>query len=323
MQVTIASFSKQEQSENTWANLPSPMDVTLGDNPSLPGIVAATFHWEAIIVTCTGIQNLKLAACRRGKHIVLIPHFSYGPYVKKETAEAILHSLKTMGYRCEWRHTKIISEHYYSEKVSSILNLEPNEELEFNRLSSGVKHKIRKSEANGILVVKGRQELLDDFYILYSKRMHQLGSPALPIKWFANLLAQYQHGEASIWCALMEEKVIGVAFMLEYHGFYEACWVATHCSYNKYYSSYALYWHMIQYAIEQYGIRFSFGRSTKGGSVHSFKQQWGTTDIPLYWNHTHSLKTDLRKLTSFTALWKLLPYSIAQWLGGWFAAKIY
>lgn len=322
MQITITPFQKQIHTAAS-ANRPQVDEVTLGDNPELTEIVADTFGWKAITICCSDKETIYIAGNQKGRKIVLLPHFSYGPSLNKETASAVFQELKSQGYQCEWRHTEAFSENCYTEKVGSVLPLLASEELEFERLSSSVKHKIRKSKAHGMLVVKGRKELLDEFYSLYSHRMHALGSPALPMKWFANLLQHYQHGEASIWCVYMGDKAVGAAFMLEYHGFYEACWVATLRKYNKFYSNYALYWHMIQYAVEQCGIRFSFGRSTLGGGVHHFKQQWGTTDIPLVWNYTHPPKIDLRKLSLLSYLWKLLPYPIAKSIGGWFGAWVY
>lgn len=322
MQVKIIPYQKPLH-EASLAGRPSLQTLTLGDNHELAEIVSYVFGWKAITLCITDTETLYIAGNQKGRKIVLLPHFSYGPSLTKETASAVLRELKLQGYQCEWRHTEAFTDNCYIEKVSSVIPLLANEELEFDRLSSGVKHKIRKSEANGLIVVKGKQELIKEFYSIYSQRMHALGSPALPMRWFEILLQRYSHGEASLWIVYMNDKAVGAAFLLEYHGFYEACWVATLSAYNKYYSNYALYWHMIQYAVEQCGIRFSFGRSTKGSGVHRFKQQWGTTDLPLYWNFTHPQKVNLRKLRLLSYLWKLLPYPIAKTIGGWFAGKVY
>jgi len=324
MHLTITTLQKDKSFPVMGGNMPVGMQLTLGDNPVLAEIVAATFDWEAIHINVTvGIKTINIPACRKGKNIVMLPHFSYGASLDKEMALTIMQWLKEQTYACEWRSTQQFSTWSYSEKVSSILNLTASQEQEFDKLSSSVRHKIRKSASNGITVVKGKEELLHSFYKLYARRMHQLGSPALPLRWFRNLLKQYKHGEASIWCAYKDNELVGTAFMLEFHGFYEACWVATHVDYNKYYTSYALYWQMIQYAVEQCGIRFSFGRSTAGGSVHHFKQQWGTIDLPLYWNYTHPRKNNLRKSTFLRQIWKLIPCPVAKMISSWFGAWVY
>ena len=298
--------------------------VTIGDNPCLPGIIASVFGWEAIqIKFITDNEDaVSIGACRKGQKIVMLPQFSYGPTIDSDIAEDLLQALKKQGFVCEWRLSTKISAFTFSDKATTFLPLEANTDLQFQQFSSNLRRKIRKCASNNIKFISGKSELITDFYEVYSHNMHRLGSPAQPLSWFLALIEKYCNGEARIWCAYLEQKPVGAAFMLEYQGFYEACWVSTLVRYNKLYISYGLYWEMIRYAIEGKGAQFSFGRSTIDSGVHKFKQQWGGHDLQLYWNYSHPQGTNIRKFQFLVNLWKLLPYRVAKHLGpvvsGWF-----
>lgn len=299
--------------------------ISLGCNRSLPAIVAATFGWEAVNIKADfeSGETLYFGACRKGRKIVLLPMFSYGPNARPEIAGEILKSLKSQGYSCEWRLTVKASEFVYTNKVATILSLTDDEEQQFGRLKPNVRRKIRKCSSNGIRVIKGGMELLAGFYEVYSIEMHRLGSPALPKRWFANLLEKYRYGEASVWCAYLDNHLVGTAFLLENELFFEACWFATLNKYNKYYTSYGLYWAMIRHAIHEKGLWFSFGRSSYMSGVHIYKQQWGSEDIPLFWNYSNEQPKNIRSFTMLNKLWGMLPFQVAKIVGPWISGRFY
>lgn len=304
-------------------NLTKP--VTLADNECLPKLIAGAFGWKAITIEFTNDkgQIRFFGACCKGRKIVMLPHFSYGPMADSETATALIEAIKAQGYSCEWRLTVKASEYTFTDKVTTLLPLNADADIQFNQLGSNLRRKIRKCASNGIGIKTGKSELLDDFYCIYAKNMHRLGSPALPQRWFSALLEQYCNGDVIIACAYLNNKPVGAAFMLEYNGFNEVCWFATIEKYNKLYTSYGLYWHMIQCAIENKGEQFSFGRSSMNGGVHTYKQQWGGIDIPLIWNYSHPQGKNIRKFTFLPKLWKLLPYPLARIAGPIIAGRFY
>jgi lipid II:glycine glycyltransferase (peptidoglycan interpeptide bridge formation enzyme) len=299
--------------------------ITIGDNPCLPPIVADTFCWKAVCIECTDDlgEITTYGACRKGRKIVMLPHFSYGPWADPEVASELIKALKAEGYFCEWRLFEKVSEFSFNDKITTLLPLQDDADKQFEQLDSNVKRKIRKCASNGIEVKQGKSDLLSDFYDVYARNMHRLGSPALPRRWFADLLEQYRNGEAAICCAYLNEKPVGAAFLLEYKGFYEACWFSTLQKYNHLYTSYGLYWQMIRYASGHKGVYFSFGRSSEESGVHTFKQQWGGFDLPLVWNYSHPQGKNIRSFTFLPKIWKLLPYQLARFLGPFVAGRFY
>ncbi len=298
---------------------------TLADNPCLPRIIAATFGWESITIEYTDDEGQvhQFGACRMGRKVVMLPHFSYGPSAPAGVASKVIEALKVDGYSCEWRLFERVSEFNFKDKVSTFLPILTDCETQFAQLDANVRRKIRKSASNGITVKTGKSELLPEFYDIYSRNMHRLGSPALPRKWFAALLDQYTQGDALIACAYVEGKPAGAAFLLSYNGFNEACWFSTLSRYNKLYTAYALYWYLIQYTIQQKGNIFSFGRSSEQSGVHKFKQQWGGIDRPLVWNYSHPPTRNIRSFSFLPRVWKLLPFQLARFLGPYVAGRFY
>jgi hypothetical protein len=290
----------------------------------LPEIISGVFGWEAIQIKfkTEREETICIGACLKGKKIVMLPHFSYGPSLDPLIAGDLMKALKGQGFICEWRLSTKISVFAFADKASTILPLQADTNLQFEQFSSNLRRKIRKCTTNKIEFKTGKSELLSDFYSVYTRNMHRLGSPAQPLRWFSALLEKYYNGEAVLCCAYLGPEPVGAAFMLEYQGFYEACWVSTLEKYNKLYVSYGLYWEVIKYAIENNGAQFSFGRSTIGSGVHKFKQQWGGHDKQLYWNYSHPMTNNIRKFQFLVKLWKLLPYPVAKFFGpivsGWF-----
>lgn len=72
-----------------------------------------------------------------------------------------------------------VGDHVYEDKVLSLIWPESDPQEQFSAFSSNLRRKIRKAAKNGIAVSEGREELLDDFYEVYSRNCHRMGSPFL------------------------------------------------------------------------------------------------------------------------------------------------
>jgi hypothetical protein len=82
-----------------------------------------------------------------------------------------------------------------------------------------------------------------------------------------------------------------------------------------------LYWELIQHAIKAGFTHFDFGRSTPGSGPYKFKEQWGATEVPQYWEYWTATGTlpDVTpqnpRYAFAVRLWKQLPLSIANRIG--------
>jgi predicted N-acyltransferase len=215
-----------------------------------------------------------------------------------------------------------LSEHVYAHKSLSVLALEGNIEAQEKIFSSNLRRKIRKAEKNGISIRMGRQELTDDFYSVYSRNCHRLGTPVLKKDFYAGMLKAYPQNQARFFIAYYREKPIGAALLLGYQDVFENIFFATHQKYNHLYPSYLLNQAMIAYAIKYKANTYSFGRSSIGSGTHQYKQQWGVTDIPIYWNLSQSHK-NIREFAFLRKLWQALPYRLSLIIGPAIAGRLY
>ena len=52
-----------------------------------------------------------------------------------------------------------------------------------------VRNQVRKAQKEGLVVQEGGEELVDDFYSVFSRNMRDLGTPVYPKRLFAETLA--------------------------------------------------------------------------------------------------------------------------------------
>jgi hypothetical protein len=83
-----------------------------------------------------------------------------------------------------------------------------------------------------------------------------------------------------------------------------------------------LYWEALQEAMRRGATAFDFGRSQWNTGTFRFKEQWGATAVPLYYQYVVAERTALpsfagqrEQLSLASALWKRLPLPMARVLG--------
>jgi FemAB-related protein (PEP-CTERM system-associated) len=179
----------------------------------------------------------------------------------------------------------VADEELLGKKVNMQLTLPDNEVSLLASYPPKLRSQIKKAGKNG-LVAKVLQDAsgLDDFYQVYSRNMHRLGSPAHSKAWFAAVLEQYQQqGEAIIALVYLEQQVVGGAIVLRCGGQAVIPWASTLIEFNALAPNMLLYW-SVQSWLCQHGCRvFDFGRSTYGEGTYRFKKQWGAVPGLLLW----------------------------------------
>lgn len=264
--------------------------------------------------------------CRIGEKLVSMPHFSYGGVLdgvidSKEDAVNLFKQLDCKKF--EVRGFNVCSPYFSDEKISCFLKLESTSEEQMAAFKSKLRSQIKKGVKNGLLCNVGGKELLNDFYDVYSRNMHDLGSPVLTKLFFQNLIDDYKDGMVNIQLVYHNEKAIGASFLISYFDFMEVCWASTLRKYNYLQPNMVLYWEMISYAIKNEMNIFSFGRSTKSTGTHKFKKQWGCEDVQLYFNFSEKPKGDIKKAVFLMKLWKNIPYKLAMFFGPFITKRIY
>jgi len=298
--------------------------------PGLPDLVAHSFGWKRLTLHID--NNWRLDMVCTGKSLVSLPHFSYGALFHAGSPKAsscieVSDFLKKLhekngfnGLEFRTIGAEIVAAF---PKVVSYLPLQQEAAFQRKGFSANLRSKISRGKRHGFEVLQGGPELLHDFYRVYARRLHELGSGALPRQFFARLLFHYAPSQAVVFVLKKQGKVVGGAFNLHYRGFYENAWFSSLKAVQGKYASYVLHDAMIEHAISLGCHTYSFGRSTFGEGVYRFKHQWGCSDLPLSREMFPTPAIDLRRQRWLSAVWRLLPYTLARPLGSRIAKWMY
>lgn len=205
-------------------------------------------------------------------------------------------------------------------KVAVVLPLPSSEDALFKSFGSKLRSQVRKPEKEGVTVEHGLHRLAD-FVAVYSRHMRDLGTPALPRRFFEQLAAHLP-AEMTVMVAYHDGAPVAGAVGFDLHGQFEVCWASSLRSHSRIAPNMKLYWEMMKHAMARGNTRFNFGRSTADSGTHRFKLQWGGHDEPLHWyqggssavNTTPS--SDSRVFSLASIVWRRLPLSVATFVGG-------
>lgn len=262
--------------------------------------------------TISNGQEVAILMCKCGKNYISLPYLSQGVI---ETLPKKF-DFNSLPKHWEIRDTEPHSKFVYTDKVNFELNL-----LENYNYSSDVRRKIRKAERNGIKICyQTSEKLINDFYYVYSKRMHKIGIPVVSKK---NIRKKIATNRTLLFVAYKDNKSIGVAALDKItDNYFENCYFSTLSEFNHLYTSYALHSAIIDYCKANNAKTYSFGRSTKESTVYKFKQHWKVEEKQFYWSHSTKFKS-IRNNKWFFTLWKHLPYPLTLIIGGLIARRVY
>jgi hypothetical protein len=300
--------------------------ITIAHNPCLADILAMTFGYtpQNKFLRKGGEIVGVLPAVQVGTKLVSMPHFSYGgPLLKSSTKYNMsLNSLITSG-KFEVRSFNKWTDHAQENKATFIIELRASAEDQLREFKSSFRTKIRKSAQHGFKVLRGGNDLLDDFYQVYSKKMLSKGSPPLGKLFFQNLLSYYTNGNAVITAIYDDSEIISAGFTLSYLNFNELCLESTNPDYDKYRVNTFLYWNIIMDSIKNEHLYFSMGRSTINSSNHNYKKQWAPMELPLYFNYSEPVGKSLKQYGFLSKIWKLQPLETSIYFGNVISKYVY
>ena len=291
-------------------------------NVKLCQTIAGYFGWNTKQIPTKGGV---LQFIHTGKEWVSLPHLSYGGITGVENLHNLLNNHPIKDSRWQIRYISPLSPYYRKDKILSYIELTDEKGL-WKHLPQNLRRKIRKSYKNDLITKQGSTELIHDFYDVYSRNMHRLGSPALPKDFLEHLTNQYHDGKqnhARIFVTYHSNKAVGASLLLISKGSAENMLFGSLHHYNHLYTTYMLHWEMMMYAVKNNVMTYSFGRSTKDSGVHHYKKQWNTKEIQLYWSYSHPLKKRIKDISFLAKAWKLIPYPIARITGPVFARMLY
>jgi len=232
--------------------------------------------------------------------------------------------VKKMQLRGSLKKTELKDVFFHAEitgKVRMLLDLPPSSNELFSGFKSKLRSQIRKAEKNNITFCWSGLEELNKIYSVFSRNMHELGSPVHAENWFKNVLTHYSQ-RVKVGLAIFEEKPVGMGIILLGRHSVSIPWASTLRAYNHLGPNMLLYWNFLKFSADNGFNIFDFGRSTKDEGSYMFKKQWGAVSEPLTWytnrevheSHVHvSRYSGMRELVS--SMWRKIPLPVANSLG--------
>lgn len=207
-------------------------------------------------------------------------------------------------------------------KASMRLALGDDPEALWTGFKAKVRNQVRKARKSDITACVGGLELLDDFYRVYTHRMHQLGTPAYARSLMAGLLEALPDNSRLFVVRLNDKLTVGGGITTYTGNYAEMLFAATLTQYNRLCPNNLLYWTVIEHYCRQ-GVRyFDFGRGTIGGGTYQFKKQWGSEQVNLHYQfwvaegrELADRSPDSPRYRRKVAIWKKLPLWLTRMIG--------
>lgn len=265
-----------------------------------------------------------------GKFLVSLPYFdSAGACASREEActallaKAAEVARQTKAAYIELRHTQKVFADLPSKegKVTMMLELPPDADLLWKDLKAKVRNQVRKAFKEELSVISGKEELLEDFFSIYTRNMRDLGSPSHRKRFFQYICESFPEA-VRIFCIRLQQRPLASGFTLASRDTLTIPWASALREHNSKCPNMLLYWSILKYACEHGFRRFCFGRSTPGEGTYLFKRQWGAYPVQLYWHYWLPEGKPLPNLSFNNSryglpvkVWKNLPVSVTRKLG--------
>jgi FemAB-related protein (PEP-CTERM system-associated) len=224
----------------------------------------------------------------------------------------------------ELRHERQISSTAFTDnvngKVHMRLPLPSSPGKLWDALDGKVRNQVRKAQKNALTVVWGNEELLSEFYDVFSHNMRDLGTPVYGRSLFQSILRHL--GESAELCIVRaEKKPIAAALLLHGRGISEVPSGSSLRAFNATNANMLMYWNLLQRSIERGQQLFDFGRSSANSSTYRFKKQWGAEPHPAEWQyhrrngHVSDARPDNPRYQRLIRLWQRLPVWLTRCIG--------
>jgi FemAB-related protein (PEP-CTERM system-associated) len=266
-----------------------------------------------------------------GRFLVGLPYLNVGGVLTADesAADCLINHAATIAdqldvnyleLRHEGRHFHPLFNYELTEKVHMRLELPATSDELWKDFSPKVRNQVRKAEKEGVAIEWGREELLTDFYAVFSRNMRDLGTPVYGRRLFDSILARLG-GSAEVCIARHGRQAVAAAILIHGQGLSEVPSASSLRSASHLNCNMLMYWHLLMRSIDRGQQHFDFGRSSAGSNTYRFKAQWGAAPQPAVWQYyvrkgnVSAMRPNNPKNQRRIAVWKRLPVWSTRLLG--------
>ena len=205
--------------------------------------------------------------------------------------------------------------------ATSILNIDIDKHSMWKKMfSDSVRRNICKAQNSNLEVSRGKEELLN-FFKVYTTNMHDLGSPAMPLRFLENILSIFSKRSTIIVIKQNNTAIAGMIVLKHKKTLYDP-FVSSLKKYNYLRQNNLLYWEAIKFGQECGLTEFDLGRSTIGSGVFNFKSRWGAKTENLSYQYIFNRIKRMpicdsvnNKYALCIKIWKKLPLWVTNYIG--------
>lgn len=266
-----------------------------------------------------------------GKYLVSLPYLNQGGVWTNDraVAEQLVDSAIQLADHLKVRHLELRNEAGLSHaglsqsltsKVHMRLTLPSSSDALDAQFKSKLRSQIRSGARHGFSIHWGQNDLLEDFYQVFSRNMRDLGTPVYPLSLFVAILNAFPN-EAELCCLRSAGRPIAGALLIHASEVTEVPSASTLRAFHSANANMLMYWNLLQRAIARGSRTFDFGRSTLGSPTYRFKRQWGAIPTPATWQYFvrqgawDALRPENARFAAAIQVWKRLPVRLTQYLG--------
>jgi len=266
-----------------------------------------------------------------GRFLVGLPYLNYGGVLADDeaTANLLIGRAVELAGKLGARHLELRHERptehpeltaRLTSKVHMRLKLPSTPGQMWDRLSAKVRNQVRKGQKSGLVAAWGKEDLLAEFYDVFSQNMRDLGTPVYGRQLFAAILRHFPE-RAELCVVGAEGRSAAAGLLLHGWGVTEVPSASSLRRYNPTCANMLLYWHLLERAVQRGQQLFDFGRSTVDSNTHRFKKQWGAEPAPAEWQfHVRrgdvgDLRPENPRYQRFIRMWQRLPVALTRVFG--------
>jgi lipid II:glycine glycyltransferase (peptidoglycan interpeptide bridge formation enzyme) len=206
-------------------------------------------------------------------------------------------------------------------KITVLLDLPSSPDALMTSFEAKLRSQVRRPAKEGVSFRFGNDQV-KPFFEVFSRHMHYLGTPTLPLKFFEAIAREFP-GDAWFGCAWLKDQPIACGAGFRWADEFEMTWAASLVQHNRIAPNMLVYWSFMERAISEGVKLFNFGRCTPESGTHRFKRQWGSRDEQLRWyqvskggaGESATPSPDQGKYAWGPRLWKRLPLGVSRALG--------
>jgi FemAB-related protein (PEP-CTERM system-associated) len=265
-----------------------------------------------------------------GRQVVSLPFLNYGgvlasdgqaaaALVARAADEARTFGASHVELRHRTRQTDTLP--FRQHKLAFLLPLPADRDSLWKQMDRKVRNQVRKAQKEGLRVIEGGLELVDDFYGVFARNMRDLGTPVYSKRLFIETLMEFP-GDAHVFVVRFGDRIVAAALGIRFSDTMLVPWASSLREYRHLCANVLLYWTMIERAVSVGARTFDFGRSSRGTGAHHFKQQWGVREVPMHWEYCLLNGGELPdqgpenpKFRMAVALWQRCPLWLANSIG--------